>query len=84
MEASHEVVKAVSGRAWATASLKQMAEGEAEKFMEKWRESYSADLAKIEEREDAEGDVLVLDGKGEYRALGIHEQARRKRAREEL
>jgi hypothetical protein len=76
VEASREVVKAVAGRAWATAALKKMTEDEAEQFLEKWRDQNSADLAKIEEKEDAEVDLLVMDGKGEYTAL-------RKRARAE-
>lgn len=63
--------------------VEKMTEDEAEEFVEKWRDQNSADLAKIEEREDAEGGLLVMDGKGEYPALGIHDQARRKRARAE-
>ncbi len=56
----------VASKAWATAALKKMAAGEAEKFVDRLEQQRQADLQKIVEREDGEMELLVLDGRGAY------------------
>jgi hypothetical protein len=68
----------MEGKAWAAAALgKQMNRGQAKKFMAELRNSKEEDMAVIEEKEDAETELLIMDGKGEYRVT-IHDRARRR------
>jgi predicted RNA-binding protein with RPS1 domain len=54
-----------------------MNRGEAKKFMAELRSSKEEDMQVINEREDAETELLIMDGKGEY-SISIHDRARRR------
>jgi hypothetical protein len=65
----------------ATAALTKMAATEAEKFVDRLEKQRKGDLQKIVERENGEMELLVMDGRDEYRPLLVHDRARQKRAR---
>jgi hypothetical protein len=71
-------VALIEGKAWATAALgRRMTMTESKEFAEELKQSKEEDLAVIEEFEDADAELLIMDGKGEY-CLSIHDRARRR------
>jgi hypothetical protein len=71
-------VALIEGKAWATAALgRKMTKKESKEFVAELETCKEEDFAVIQELEDAETELLIMDGKGEY-SFSIHDRARRR------